>query len=121
LCKLPNSFCIVNIKLLSKIALLKSLPEKGAIYLVCCICLEQLILNNKLIVIIVDMTEKKDYKIMVKRDGKYYVGYCLEIPQARGQGDTKSQAIEDTKKAIKICRAYLNKKITSSNVITVSV
>ena len=67
------------------------------------------------------MTEKKDYKIMVKRDGKYYVGYCLEIPQARGQGATKSQAIEDTKKAIKICRTYLNKKTTSSNVITVSV
>ena len=67
------------------------------------------------------MTEKKDYNIMVKRDGKYYVGYCLEIPQARGQGATKSQAIEDTKKAIKICRTYLHKKITSSNVITVSV
>lgn len=67
------------------------------------------------------MTEKKDYKIMVKRDEKYYVGYRLEIPQARGQGDTKSQAIEYTKKAIKICRTYLNKKIKSSNVITVSV
>jgi predicted RNase H-like HicB family nuclease len=67
------------------------------------------------------MTEKKDYKIIVKKDGKFYAGYYLEIPQARGQGDTKSQAIEDTKKAIKIYRSYLNKKITSSNVITVSV
>ena len=67
------------------------------------------------------MVGKKDYKIMVKRDGRFYVGYCLEIPQARGQGDTRSQAIEDTKKAIKICRAYLNKKTRSSNVITVSV
>lgn len=67
------------------------------------------------------MVEKKDYKIMVKKDGKFYVGYCLEIPRARGQGDTKSQAIEDTKKAIKLCRSYLNKKTTSSNVITVSV
>ena len=67
------------------------------------------------------MAEKKDYKIVVKKDGKFYVGYCLEIPQARGQGDTKSQAVEDTKKAIKLCRSYLNKKNTSSNVITVSV
>jgi predicted RNase H-like HicB family nuclease len=67
------------------------------------------------------MAEKKDYKIMVKKDGKFYVGYCLEIPQARGQGNTKSQAIDDTKKAIKLCRSYLNKKITSANVITVSV
>ena len=67
------------------------------------------------------MAEKKDYKIMVKKDGKFYVGYCLEIPQARGQGETKSYAIEDTKKAIKLYRSYLNKKTRSSNVITVSV
>jgi predicted RNase H-like HicB family nuclease len=31
------------------------------------------------------------------------MGQCLEIPQARGQGNTKTEAIKDTKKAIKIC------------------
>ena len=58
---------------------------------------------------------------MIKKDGKFYVGYCLEIPQARGQGNTKAEAIEDTKKAIKLCRAYLSKKKAASNVVTVSV
>ena len=52
------------------------------------------------------MSEKRDYSILLKKDGTFYVGQCLEIPQARGQGDTK--AIEDTKKAIKICKSYLS-------------
>jgi len=69
--------------------------------------------------------KKQDYNIIIKKDGKFYTGYCLEIPQARGQGDTKSEAIEDTKKAIKLCRSYLQKKMksveSSSKVITVSV
>ncbi|MGI9567116.1 MAG: type II toxin-antitoxin system HicB family antitoxin [Nitrosopumilus sp.] len=66
--------------------------------------------------------KKQDYNIMIKKDGKFYVGYCLEIPQARGQGDTKSEAVEDTKKAIKLCRSYLQKKLKeASKPITVSV
>jgi predicted RNase H-like HicB family nuclease len=69
------------------------------------------------------MAEKKEYNILVKKDGKFYVGYCLEIPQARGQGNTKSEAIFDTKQAIKLCKSYLeNKKRTlASKVVTVSV
>ena len=68
------------------------------------------------------MSEKRDYSILLKKDGTFYVGQCLEIPQARGQGDTKAEAIEDTKKAIKICKAYLdNKKKLSSTLVTVSV
>lgn len=68
------------------------------------------------------MSEKRDYSISLKKDGTFYVGQCLEIPQARGQGDTKEKAIEDTKKAIKICKLYLeNKKKTDSKLVTVSV
>lgn len=67
------------------------------------------------------MAEKKQYSIKLKKDGKYYVGYCLEIPQARGQGNTKNDAIEDTKRAIKLCRSYLSKKKAGSGVITISV
>ena len=59
--------------------------------------------------------KKQDYNIRIKKDGKFYVGYCLEIPQARGQGNTKSEAIEDTKKAIKFCRSYLQKKIKKAD------
>ncbi len=67
------------------------------------------------------MSEKRDYNILLKKDGKFYVGQCLEIPQARGQGDTKAEAIEDTKKAIKICKSHLESKKSSSKIVTVSV
>jgi len=50
---------------------------------------------------------KREYNIAVKKDGKFYVGYCPEIPQARGQGNTKAEAIKDAKRAIRLCRAFL--------------
>ena len=55
------------------------------------------------------MSEKRDYNILLKKDGIFYVGQCLEIPQARGQGNTKAEAIKDTKKAIKICKLFIQK------------
>jgi len=69
------------------------------------------------------VSEKRDYNILVKKDGKFYVGQCLEIPQARGQGNTKTEAINDTKKAIKLCKSYLEskKKSASAKLVTVSV
>jgi predicted RNase H-like HicB family nuclease len=67
------------------------------------------------------MSEKRDYNILLKKDGKFYVGQCLEIPQARGQGNTKAEAVEDTKKAIKICKSYLERKKKLANLVTVSV
>jgi len=69
-----------------------------------------------------NVSKKEDYNILIKKDGQFYVGYCLEIPQARGQGDTKKEAITDTKKAIKLCRSYFEdkKKELASKLITVS-
>ena len=55
------------------------------------------------------MREKSDYDILLKKDDVFYVGQCLEIPQARGQGNTKAEAIKDTKKAIKICKLFIQK------------
>lgn len=68
------------------------------------------------------MSKKEDYNILIKKDEEFYVGYCLEIPQARGQGDTKQEAITDTKKAIKLCKSYLEdkKKDLASKLVTVS-
>lgn len=69
------------------------------------------------------MVQRRDYNIMVKKDGKFYVGYCIEIPQAKGQGNTESEAITDTKKAIKLCLSYLadKKRKSASKLVTVSV
>jgi hypothetical protein len=58
---------------------------------------------------------------LIKKDGKFYYGQCLEIPQARGQGNTKAETIEDTKKAIRLCKSYLESKKKSSKLVTVSV
>ncbi len=69
-----------------------------------------------------DTVAKRQYNIAVKKDGKFYVGYCLEIPQARGQGNTKAEAIKDTKRAIKLCRAFLeDEKKNAAGLVTVSV
>ena len=69
------------------------------------------------------MHKKEDYNIVVKKDGRFYAGYCLEIPQAKGQGDTRNEAIEDTKKAIILCRSYLEdkKRDPKLDLITVSI
>jgi len=69
------------------------------------------------------MAQRQDYSIIIKKDGKFYVGYCIEIPQARGQGNTKAEAIQDTKQAIKLCKSYLEnkKKNSASKLVTVSV
>jgi predicted RNase H-like HicB family nuclease len=32
------------------------------------------------------------------------------MPQASGQGDTKQEAITDTKKGIRLCKSYLEKQ-----------
>ena len=54
--------------------------------------------------------KKQDYNIMIKKDGKFYTGYCHEIPQARGQGNTKSEAIEEYKKGNKTLQILFTKK-----------
>ncbi len=47
---------------------------------------------------------------------------ALKYLKLRGQGNTKSEAIKDTKEAIKLCLSYLeDKKRKSSNLVTVSV
>ncbi len=68
------------------------------------------------------VSKKVDYSILIKKDRNVYVGYCLEIPQARGQGDTRSEAITDTKKAIKLCKSYIEdkKKNFASELITIA-
>jgi len=35
---------------------------------------------------------------MIKKDGKFYAGYCLEIPQARGTGKYKIRGNRGHKK-----------------------
>jgi len=67
--------------------------------------------------------QKNDYSIVIKRDGGFYTGYCLEVPQAKGQGDTRDEAIADVRKAIILCRAHIEdkRKKNKSDLVTISV
>ncbi|MCY4491115.1 MAG: hypothetical protein OXC46_06595 [Thaumarchaeota archaeon] len=69
------------------------------------------------------MQQKGNYNIMLKKDGKFDSGYCLEIPQAKGQGNTRDEAIKDTKKTIILFTSYLEDKKNDpeSDLITVSI
>ncbi|MDE1812256.1 MAG: hypothetical protein KGH85_05250 [Thaumarchaeota archaeon] len=60
------------------------------------------------------MWHKEETNIMVKKDSSFYVGYYIEISQARGQGNTKAEAISNTKQAIILCLSYLADKTRKS-------
>jgi predicted RNase H-like HicB family nuclease len=62
------------------------------------------------------MTTKLDCDIMIEKDGKFYVGYCLEIPQAMGQGNTMAKAIWEPKKCIKLCKLYIENKMNQKQI-----
>ena len=66
---------------------------------------------------------EQDYHVIVKKDGKFYMGYCLEMPQALGQGDTKKEAVEDTIEAIKLCQICpeIKEKDSTPELVTVSI
>jgi predicted RNase H-like HicB family nuclease len=33
-----------------------------------------------------------EFTAIIERDGEWYIAYCLEIPEANGQGKTKDEA-----------------------------
>ena len=37
-----------------------------------------------------------------EKDGKFYIGYCPEVPGANGQGETMEECRESLKEAIKL-------------------
>lgn len=43
-----------------------------------------------------------EYTIAVEKDGDYYVGYCLEVPGANGQGSTEEECRQNLTEAIKL-------------------
>ncbi len=69
------------------------------------------------------MLRKNNYSIVIKKDDKFYLGYCIEIPQANGQGNTRDEAIEDTKKSIMLCIEHIENKKNDPelDLITVSI
>lgn len=41
-----------------------------------------------------------EFTAIIERDGKWYIGYCPEIPGANGQGSTKEECLNNLRDAI---------------------
>jgi len=46
------------------------------------------------------------YTAMVQRDGKWWVAFCPEIPEANGQGKTREECLESLASAIELVLEY---------------
>jgi predicted RNase H-like HicB family nuclease len=42
------------------------------------------------------------FTAVYEKGDKYYIGYCLEVPGANGQGETLEECRESLKEAIKL-------------------
>ncbi len=45
---------------------------------------------------------RNEFTAIVERDGKWFIGYCPEIPGANGQGRTKKQCLKSLADAIEL-------------------
>lgn len=43
-----------------------------------------------------------EFHAAYERDGDWYVGYCLEVPGANGQGKTKDECRDSLREAIEL-------------------
>lgn len=52
------------------------------------------------------------FTAIFEKGEKYYIGYCIEIPEANGQGETLEECKENLKEAIKLVIDDRNQSIT---------
>jgi predicted RNase H-like HicB family nuclease len=45
---------------------------------------------------------RNEFTAIVEQDQKWYIGYCLEIPGANGQGKSKEEALQNLAEAISL-------------------
>ena len=43
---------------------------------------------------------RNEFTAIIERDGKWHIAYCLEIPGANGQGESKEEALKSLSEAI---------------------
>jgi predicted RNase H-like HicB family nuclease len=46
------------------------------------------------------------YMAVVQRDGKWFVAFCPEVPEANGQGKTREECLESLAAAIELVLDY---------------
>ncbi|MBI2929430.1 MAG: type II toxin-antitoxin system HicB family antitoxin [Verrucomicrobia bacterium] len=46
------------------------------------------------------------YTAVVQRDGKWFIAFCPEVPEANGQGKTREECLESLAAAIELVLDY---------------
>lgn len=46
------------------------------------------------------------YTAIVQRDGKWFIAFCPEVPEANGQGKTREECLESLSAAIELVLDY---------------
>jgi len=46
------------------------------------------------------------YTAIIQRDGKWFTAFCLEVPEANGQGKTRDECLESLSAAIALVLDY---------------
>ena len=46
------------------------------------------------------------YTAVVQRDGKWFIAFCPEVPEANGQGKTREECLESLAEAIELVLDY---------------
>lgn len=56
------------------------------------------------------MVMRNRYTAVVQRDGKFFIAFCLEVPEANGQGKTREECLESLAAAIELVLDYRREK-----------
>jgi len=46
------------------------------------------------------------YTAVIQRDGKWFIAFCPEVPEANGQGKTREECLENLGAAIELILEY---------------
>ena len=52
------------------------------------------------------MGMRNRYTAVVQRDGKWFIAFCSEVPEANGQGKTREECLESLSAAIELILDY---------------
>jgi len=50
------------------------------------------------------------YTAILQRDGKWFIAFCPEVPEANGQGKTREECLESLSAAIELVLDYRREK-----------
>lgn len=45
---------------------------------------------------------ERKFKVIIERDGEWYVAYCPKVPGANGQGRTRAECMRSLREAISL-------------------